>query len=117
MTSEKAFGWVVEADNDYLKNCFEEYKVVTDPSGRYMTLYKRWHMIGLELAVSVASVALRGEATGAAVCFNADCAAIAKRDLAVGEVLDGEGGLHRLGRPLSCRLIGATRQCAAGSGL
>lgn len=83
---------VVEADNDYLKNCFEEYKVVTDPSGRYMTLYKRWHMIGLELAVSVASVALRGEATGAAVCFNADCAAIAKRDLAVGEVLDGEGG-------------------------
>ena len=83
---------VVEADTDYLKNCFEEYKVVTDPSGRYMTLYKRWHMIGLELAVSVASVALRGEATGAAICFNADCAAIAKRDLAVGEMLDGEGG-------------------------
>lgn len=85
--------WVVfEADTDYLKNCFEEYKVVTDPSGKYMTLYKRWHMIGLELAVSVASVALRAEATGAAICFNADCAAIAKRDLAVGEMLDGEGG-------------------------
>ncbi len=85
--------WVVfEADTDYLKNCFEEYKVVTDPSGRYMTLYKRWHMIGLELAVSVASVALRAEATGAAICFNADCTAIAKRDLAVGEMLDGEGG-------------------------
>jgi predicted homoserine dehydrogenase-like protein len=57
-----------------------------------MTLYKRWHLIGLELAVSVASVALRGEATGAATCFNADVAAIAKRDLKVGEVLDGEGG-------------------------
>ena len=85
--------WVVfEADTEYLKNCFEEYKVVTDPSGKYMTLYKRWHMIGLELAVSVASVALRAEATGAAICFNADCAAIAKRDLAVGEMLDGEGG-------------------------
>jgi predicted homoserine dehydrogenase-like protein len=83
---------VVEADTDYLKNCFEEYKVVTDPSGKYMTLYKRWHMIGLELAVSVASVALRAEATGAAICFNADCAAIAKRDLALGEILDGEGG-------------------------
>ena len=83
---------VVEADTDYLKNCFEEYKVVTDPSGRYMTLYKRWHMIGLELAVSVASVALRAEATGAATCFNADCVAIAKRDLAVGDMLDGEGG-------------------------
>lgn len=85
--------WVVfEADTEYLKNCFEEYNVVTDPSGKYMTLYKRWHMIGLELAVSVASVALRAEATGAAICFNADCAAIAKRDLAVGEMLDGEGG-------------------------
>lgn len=85
--------WVVfEADTDYLKNCFEEYKVVTDPSGKYMTLYKRWHMIGLELAVSVASVALRAEATGAAICFNADCAAIAKRDLNIGEMLDGEGG-------------------------
>ncbi len=85
--------WVVfEADTEYLKNCFEEYKVVTDPSGKYMTLYKRWHMIGLELAVSVASVALRAEATGAAICFNADCAAIAKRDLDVGEMLDGEGG-------------------------
>ena len=85
--------WVVfEADTEYLKNCFEEYKVVTDPSGKYMTLYKRWHMIGLELAVSVASVALRAEATGAAICFNADCAAVAKRDLAVGEMLDGEGG-------------------------
>jgi len=85
--------WVVfEADTEYLKNCFEEYKVVTDPSGKYMTLYKRWHMIGLELAVSVASVALRAEATGTAICFNADCNAIAKRDLRIGEILDGEGG-------------------------
>jgi len=83
---------VVEANTEYLKNCFEEYKVVTDPSGRYMTLYKRWHMIGLELAVSVASVALRKEATGVATGFNADVAAIAKRDLEVGETLDGEGG-------------------------
>lgn len=85
--------WVCfEADTDYLKNCFEEYKVVTDPSGRYMCNYKRWHLIGLELAISVASVGLRGEATGAATSFRADVAAIAKRDLKAGEVLDGEGG-------------------------
>jgi len=85
--------WVVfEADTEYLKRCFEEYNVVTDPSGRYMTQYKRWHLIGLELAVSVASVALRGEATGAATCFNADVVAIAKRDMQAGEILDGEGG-------------------------
>ena len=29
------------------------------PSGRYFTLYKRWHLIGLEVGQSVASVALR----------------------------------------------------------
>ncbi len=101
--------WVVfEADTDYLKNCFEEYKVVTDPSGKYMTLYKRWHMIGLELAVSVASVALRAEATGAAICFNADCAAIAKRDLDQGEMLDGEGGYTVSGG--LCPAVSSVRQ-------
>jgi predicted homoserine dehydrogenase-like protein len=85
--------WVVfEADTKYLKNCFEEYKVVTDPSGKYMSLYKRWHLIGLELAISIASIGIRKEATGASTCFNADCVAIAKRNLKVGEILDGEGG-------------------------
>jgi predicted homoserine dehydrogenase-like protein len=44
------------------------------------------------LGVSIASVALRGETTGAAHDFRADVAAVAKRDLAAGETLDGEGG-------------------------
>ena len=101
--------WVCfEADTDYLRNCFEEYKVVTDPSGRYMALYKRWHLIGLELAVSVASVGLRGEPTGVATGFRADVAAIAKRPLAAGEVLDGEGGSTVSGglRPAAASLAG-----------
>ena len=85
--------WVcIEGDTEYLRNCFEEYKVATDPSGRYVAVYKRWHLIGLELPVSVAAVALRGEPTGAAASFRADVAAIAKKNLAAGEVLDGEGG-------------------------
>lgn len=85
--------WVtIEGDNDYIRNCFEEYKVVTDTTGRYVSLYKKWHLIGLELGVSVASVALRAEPTGAAICFNADVLAIAKTDLDVGSMLDGEGG-------------------------
>ena len=57
-----------------------------------MSLYKRWHLIGLELAISIASIGIRKEATGASTCFNADCVAIAKRNLKVGEILDGEGG-------------------------
>jgi predicted homoserine dehydrogenase-like protein len=93
--------WVtVEAETEYIKNCFEEYNAHTDPSGRYFTLYKRWHLIGLEVGVSVASVALRGEATGVASCWNADVVATAKRDLAAGETLDGEGGYTVWGKLL-----------------
>jgi len=93
--------WVtVEAETDYVKNCFEEYNAHTDPSGRYFTLYKRWHLIGLEVGMSVASVALRGEPTGVATCWNADVVATAKRDLAPGELLDGEGGYTVWGKLL-----------------
>ena len=93
--------WVtVEAETEYIKNCFEEYNAHTDPSGRYFTLYKRWHLIGLEVGVSVASVALRGEATGVATSWHADVVATAKRDLRAGEVLDGEGGYTVWGKLL-----------------
>ncbi|MFO1326827.1 MAG: Gfo/Idh/MocA family oxidoreductase [Rubrivivax sp.] len=85
--------WVtVEGETEYIRNCFEEYKAHTDPSGRYFTLYKRWHLIGLEVGYSVASLALRREPTGVATCWNADVVATAKRDLQPGELLDGEGG-------------------------
>jgi len=85
--------WVcIEADSEYLRNCFEEYNLIVDPSGRYAVSYKRWHLIGLELPITIASVALRGEPTGAPRAFRADVAARAKRDLAAGELLDGEGG-------------------------
>ncbi len=93
--------WVtVEAETDYIKNCFEEYNAHTDPTGRYFTLYKRWHLIGLEVGMSVASVALRGEATGVAAGWTADVVATAKRDLQAGEVLDGEGGYTVWGKLL-----------------
>jgi predicted homoserine dehydrogenase-like protein len=85
--------WVtVEAETEYIKNCFEEYNAHTDPTGRYFTLYKRWHLIGLEVGMSVASVALRGEPTGVAQGWHADVVATAKRDLKPGDMLDGEGG-------------------------
>ena len=111
--------WVtVEAETDYVKNCFEEYNAHTDPSGRYFTLYKRWHLIGLEVGYSVASLALRGEPTGVATCWNADVVATAKRDLAVGEVLDGEGGYTVWGKLLpataSARLGGLPLGLAHG---
>ena len=83
---------VFEGETEYIRNCFKEYMVRTDPSGRYACLYKRWHLIGLEVGISVASVALRGEATSAAIGMNADVIATAKRPLRASELLDGEGG-------------------------
>ncbi|HZF19818.1 MAG TPA: Gfo/Idh/MocA family oxidoreductase [Burkholderiales bacterium] len=91
--------WVVfEGETEYIRRCFMEYGVRTDPSGRYGCMYKRWHLIGLEVGISVASVGLRGEATGCPTEFRADAVASAKRDLKAGEILDGEGGYTVVGR-------------------
>jgi predicted homoserine dehydrogenase-like protein len=83
---------VFEAPNDYAQRCFQEYGVVTDSSGRVSALYRPFHLIGLELNVSILSAALRKEATGAPTGFRGDVVSTAKRDLRAGEVLDGEGG-------------------------
>jgi len=91
--------WVAfEGETEYIRRCFAEYGVKTDDSGRYACLYKRWHLIGLEVGISVASVGLRGEPTGCATGFRADAVATAKRALTVGEILDGEGGYTVVGR-------------------
>jgi len=89
---------VFEGETDYIQRCFAEYGVKTDPSGRYACLYKRWHLIGLEVGISVASVGVRGEPTGCATGWRADAVATAKKDLKAGEILDGEGGYTVVGR-------------------
>jgi predicted homoserine dehydrogenase-like protein len=83
---------VFEAPNDYTARCFTEYGVATDASGRVSALYRPFHLIGLELNISILSAALRGEATGAPTSFRGDVVCTAKRDLRAGELLDGEGG-------------------------
>jgi predicted homoserine dehydrogenase-like protein len=83
---------VFEGETDYARRCFREYHLMPDKSGRFAALYRPVHMIGLELGISVASVALRGEPTGTPTGFRSDVVATAKRDLQAGEMLDGEGG-------------------------
>jgi predicted homoserine dehydrogenase-like protein len=83
---------VLEAPNDYAADCFKQYGLKTDASGRYAAMYKPYHLIGLELNISVLSAALRKEATGQPLGFRGDVAAVAKRNLRKGEMLDGEGG-------------------------
>ena len=88
---------VFEAGDDdargaYTRRCFSEYGMITDAGGRYTALYRPYHLIGLELGISVASAALRGEPTGTPEHFHSDVAATAKKALAPGDMLDGEGG-------------------------
>jgi predicted homoserine dehydrogenase-like protein len=83
---------VFEGETDYARRCFSEYAMLQDKSGRYAALYRPIHMIGLELGISVASTALRREATGAPTGFRSDVVATAKKNMKKGEMLDGEGG-------------------------
>jgi len=87
-----------KAATDYVASCFSEYGLITDESGVYAAQFRPFHLIGLELGISVAAVALRGHATGAPTEFRGDVVAVAKRDLATGERLDGEGGYTVYGR-------------------
>ncbi len=83
---------VFEAPNDYSAACFSQYGMNTDDSGRYSAMFKPFHLIGMELNISILSAALKNQATGSPQDFNADVVAVAKRDIDTGEQLDGEGG-------------------------
>lgn len=89
---------VFEAPSPYVKDCFQQYGLKTDASGRYAAMYKPYHLIGLELGISVASIAVRQEATGATGEWRGDVGATAKRALRAGEKLDGEGGFTVYGK-------------------
>jgi predicted homoserine dehydrogenase-like protein len=89
---------VFEAPSQYVMDCFSQYGLKTDSTGRYAAMYKPYHLIGLELGISVASIALRGEATGATGDWRGDVVATAKRALKAGETLDGEGGFTVYGK-------------------
>ena len=102
------------AEHEYVRRCFQEYGIVTDPSGEYAAMYKPSHLIGLELGISVASVALRKEPTGSATGWRGDCVATAKRALKSGETLDGEGGYTVWGKLMSARDSAAKRALPIG---
>jgi len=89
---------VFEAPSEYVRQCFAQYGLKTDSTGRYAAMYKPYHLIGLELGISVATIAVRGEATGATTDWRGDVAATAKRLLKAGEKLDGEGGFTVYGK-------------------
>ena len=88
------FGMFVtfKAPNAYTRDCFSQYGLMTDKSGWYGSMWRPFHLIGLETAISVLSACLRHEPTGVSRVFRGDAVATAKGDFAAGEFLDGEGG-------------------------
>ena len=101
---------VFKAETDYAAACFKQYGLPTDATGRYAAMYKPFHLIGLELSISVLNVALRGEPTGSCRAWRGDAVAVAKRDLKAGEMLDGEGGYC-----VYAKLIPAARSLKLGA--
>jgi len=89
---------VFKAPNDYAAACFKQYGMTTDKSGRYAALYRPYHLIGLELSVSVLNAVLNNQPTGATRAWRGDVAAVAKRALKAGQMLDGEGGFTVYGK-------------------
>ena len=94
---------VLEAPNDYTAACFRQYGMNTDETGRFSAMYKPFHLIGLELNISILAAALFSKATGSAKAFTADVVATAKRPIKAGEILDGEGGHTVWGKLCSAR--------------
>ena len=105
---------VLEAPSAYAAACFRQYGMRTDPSGRYAALWRPFHLIGLELNVSILSAALLGVATGVTEAFRADVVAVAKRALKEGETLDGEGGATVWGRLQPASAAAAARALPIG---
>lgn len=101
---------VLEAPNDYAAACFAQYGMSPDSTGQYAAMYRPFHLIGLELNMSILLAALEGRATGSARAFTGDAVACAKKDLAPGDTLDGEGGYSVWGK-----LIPATRSLKEGA--
>jgi predicted homoserine dehydrogenase-like protein len=87
---------IVAADNDAARRDIAYLKLGDGP---YHLLSRPFHLASLEAPLSVARAVLYGEATMAAAGPPvAECVAVAKRDLASGDLLDGIGGTTVFGQ-------------------
>jgi predicted homoserine dehydrogenase-like protein len=86
--------WVVLAtDSPILREDLPFFELPASPISGNALLYRPYHMPGVETPRSIAEAALLGIATAAPLPQpTADVIAHAKRDLAIGERLDGSGG-------------------------
>jgi predicted homoserine dehydrogenase-like protein len=95
---------VLEAPNEYAASCFKQYGMNTDNTGKFSAMYKPFHLIGMELNISVFSAALLFQPTGQTQKFTGDVVSTTKKILKKGEILDGEGGATVWGKLVPSKL-------------
>ena len=93
----------LSAPNDAVARTFRDHDLVTDLPGRFASVVRPIPLLGIGVPVSVLSAGLLGQSTGVPRGFVAEVVAVAKRDLANGETLDGIGGFTVRGRLMPAR--------------
>ena len=88
---------VISIDNSYILQCIDEYGVIMNKSKKYAAIYRPFHFVGMETPITISKAVLYHEATGVSLTRVADVAAVAKKNLSAGSILDGEGGYTTYG--------------------
>ena len=90
---------VIRSEHPFTVEDLATYNLHPGGDGKNFLLYRPYHLVAVEAPITIAKVALYGLPTGAPRSVpTADVIAVAKRDLKVGETLDGGGGYTVLGQ-------------------
>lgn len=92
----------------------EELRYLQLGDGPYFTFYRPYHLASVEAVLSIGEIVIDRQPSLAPVTWNADVSAIAKRDLTVGEKIDGIGGEHVYGDAVPADVARAGRELPIG---
>ena len=84
---------VVRTEHPFTQEDLASYNAYPGGNGQNFLLYRPYHLVAVAAPISIVKAALYGVPTGAPLTPpTAEVIAVAKRDLKLGEVLDGSGG-------------------------
>lgn len=92
----------------------EELSYLKLGEGPYFAFYRPYHLASVEAVLSIGEVMIDRQPSLAPVAWNADVSAMAKRDLKVGEKIDGIGGEHVYGDAVPAAEAKAGRELPIG---
>jgi predicted homoserine dehydrogenase-like protein len=89
---------VIRTEHPFTQEDLANYFLHPGGNGHNYLLYRPYHLVAVEAPISIAMAALYGKATGSTLPTpTTEVITVAKRDLAVGEILDGGGGYTVVG--------------------